>query len=425
MKNTQKKLKAKHFRYLTQEYIDDPMTYLEDFFVNGTRIDYWLRDVNLLINIATNQQMASPVCINNYYIKELIQQVEIAYIIFKKCNIQFIENPLLFFSKKADYWKYTIDGTYTINGIESSTDSIARFFSYKSLLQWYEVLDDLWIKTGNADDEFLSNQADEILAILELIQRLAVSLDKIRERGALPGLHYSEENLTLESNNQEIEQIGAPTDSDIALTENKKSSEFYPKKQVNLPLWLAPQVFSMEALQCFFTHKCLDGWREYIKYWHRAAITENCFWSANSDYSGSSLLFTYSCIYSLLEMFRNEAELRKIKCTLQNAKQQVTLLYPHPIPIKYEVEKYNLNYTSAEQLEDSFLSIANLINHHTKIEWDEILYDWLEYGLSYEAYSNAEFSNQTLCIRDRLINIIELAYVLSYKNEIEILDTAF
>ncbi|KKO92274.1 hypothetical protein AAW12_05870 [Sphingobacterium sp. Ag1] len=425
MKNTQKKLKAKHFRYLSQEYIDDPMKYLEDFFVNGTRIDYWLRDVNLLINIATNHQMASPTCINNYYIKELIQQVEIAYIIFKKCNIQIIENPLFFFSKKADYWKYTIDGIYTNNGIESSTDSIARFFSYKTLRQWYEVLDDLWIKTGNADDEFMSNQADEILAILELIQRLAVSLDKIRESGTLPGTKDSKENLKVKSKNQRIEQIGDSKDSDITITEHKKNPDFYPKKQVKIPLWLAPQAFSMEAIQSFFIHNCLDGWREYIKYWHRAAITENCSWSAGSNYSSSTLLFTYSCIYSLLEMFRNEADLRKITCTVQDPKQQIILRYPHSILIKHKEEKYTLNYTSTEQLEDSFLSIANLINQHAEIEWNEILYDWLEYGLSKEAYSNAEFSNQTLCIHDRLINIIELAYLLAYKDEIEILDTAF
>lgn len=124
-------------------------------------------------------------------------------------------------------------------------------------------------------------------------------------------------------------------------------------------------------------------------------------------------------------MFRNEADLRKITCTVQDPKQQIILRYPHAILIKHKEEKYTLNYTSTEQLEDSFLSIANLINQHAEIEWNEILYDWLEYGLSKEAYSNAEFSNQTLCIHDRLINIIELAYLLAYKDEIEILDTAF
>ncbi|MNM75733.1 hypothetical protein D3C81_875290 [compost metagenome] len=92
------------------------------------------------------------------------------------------------------------------------------------------------------------------------------------------------------------------------------------------------------------------------------------------------------------------------------------------ITIVNKNDKFHLSHTNTEQLENLFPSIANLINQYTKIEWDEILYDWLEYGLSKEAYANEDFSNQTLLIYETLINLVELAYILAYENEIEILD---
>lgn len=429
MKNTQKKLKAKHFRYLSKEYIEDPLKYLEDFFVLETEIDYWLRDLNILINVAANAQLAPPVQANNYNVKLLIKQVEIAYVIFKKCKLKKLKNPLDFFKRDSDYWNYVRAGVITNNDIESPVDNIGRFFSYQTLKQWYETLDNLWVKIGDSDDEFLGNRANDVLAIRELLQRLAISLHKIYENKSLP--------VSIANNQEEIENEKSQDQTSLEQTDSIKTKEepsddaveneiFSPKKQVTLPPWLAPQPFSIKAIQDFFSHGCLDRWKEHIKYWHKAAITENCFWSATQEspfYGGSTLLFNYSCIYTLLEMFHNEADLRKIEYIVKDPNQQILIRDKVSITIVNKNDKFHLSHTNTEQLENLFPSIANLINQYTKIEWDEILYDWLEYGLSKEAYANEDFSNQTLLIYETLINLVELAYILAYENEIEILDT--
>ncbi|MDF2516237.1 MAG: hypothetical protein K0R59_1533 [Sphingobacterium sp.] len=429
MKNTQKKLKAKHFRYLSKEYIADPLKYLKEFFEQETYVHYFVKDINLLVNAASNAKMNSPYSNLGYNTKKLITFVEIAYVIFKKCSLKKLKNPLDFFKCDSDYWNYVSGECLSVNDIESPEDEISRFFSFQSLGQWYEVLDEIWINMSDRNGEFLGNVGKEILATRELLQRLAISLHKIYENKSLP------DNST--NNQEEIESEKNQDQTSLEQTDNIKTKEgsfddaveneiFSLKKQVTLPPWLAPQPFSIKAVQDFFSHGCLDRWKEHIKYWHRAAITENCFWSVGQEspyYGGSTLLFNYSCIYSLLEMFRNEADLRKIDYVAKDPNQQILIRDTATITVVNNDDKFHLSHTNTEQLEDLFLSIAKLINQYTKIEWDEILYDWLEYGLSKEAYANEDFSNQTLLIYDILINIVELAYILAYENEIEILDT--
>ncbi|MNU98424.1 hypothetical protein D3C71_885310 [compost metagenome] len=385
-------------------------------------------EINLLINAASNVKMNCPNSSLGYNTKKLITFVEIAYVIFKKCNLKKLKNPLNFIQCVSDYWNYVSGECFSVNDIESPEDEISRFFSHQSLGQWYETLDEIWINISDRNGDFLGNEGNNILAVRELLQRLAISLHKIYENKSLPDI--------IANNQEEIEHEESQDQKSLEQTDSIKTKEepfddaveneiFSPKKQVTLPPWLAPQPFSIKAIQDFFSHGCLDRWKEHIKYWHKAAITENCFWSATKEspfYGGSTLLFNYSCIYTLLEMFRNEADLRKIEYIVKDPNQQILIRDKVSITIVNKNDKFHLSHTNTEQLENLFPSIANLINQYTKIEWDEILYDWLEYGLSKEAYANEDFSNQTLLIYETLINLVELAYILAYENEIEILD---
>ncbi|WP_286779059.1 MULTISPECIES: hypothetical protein [Sphingobacterium] len=151
MKNTQKKLKAKHFRYLTQEHIDDPMKYLIGFFESETSIRDWLADLNTLINAASNAKMNPPRSSTGYLTRKLIEQVELAYVIFRKCKLKTIEQPLKFNKGVSDYWNQLLAIDSSASNIDTAADSISRFFSYESLQQWYSILDDLWISLGDRD----------------------------------------------------------------------------------------------------------------------------------------------------------------------------------------------------------------------------------------------------------------------------------
>src|SRR5690606_10036924 len=97
MKIKQKKLKAENFRYVTKEIIKNPMIYLDKFFRSETSIDCWLRDISLLINAAAYSDLANPdFQENGYHAKRLIEQIEVAYVIYKQCNLKRQSKPLKF-----------------------------------------------------------------------------------------------------------------------------------------------------------------------------------------------------------------------------------------------------------------------------------------------------------------------------------------
>ncbi|SEL83747.1 hypothetical protein [Parapedobacter koreensis] len=186
MKIKQKKLKAENFRYVTKEIIRDPMIYLDDFFRGQTRITYWLRDINLVVNHAVCSDMAcTTLSEGGFHCRQLIEQVEVAYVIYKQCHFKKQAKPLEFFKTKKDYWAFVLDGDVTFDGKVDPADTLSKFFSYQSLPGWYETLDDMMIyladQTGLGDERF----GDRIVAIRELLLRLAQALYHICDNGGL------------------------------------------------------------------------------------------------------------------------------------------------------------------------------------------------------------------------------------------------
>lgn len=186
MKFKQKKLKAENFRYVTKEIIKNPMIYLDDFFRGQTRIAYWLRDINLVVNHAACSDMAcSALSESGFHCRQLIEQVEVAYVIFKQCCLKKQASPLEFFKTKKDYWAFVLYDDITFDGKVDAADTLSKFFSYQSLPEWYETLDDMMMyladQTGLADERF----GDRIVAIRELLLRLAQALYHIYDNGGL------------------------------------------------------------------------------------------------------------------------------------------------------------------------------------------------------------------------------------------------
>lgn len=427
MKNTQKKLKAKHFRYLSKEYIADPLMYLNEFFEQETFINYLLMDINLLINAASNAKMNSPHSPSGYNTKKLIELVELAYVIFKKCNLKKLKNPLDFFKCDSDYWNYVSGECLSVNDIESPEDEISRFFSYQSLGQWYETLDEIWINISDRNSEFLGNVGKEILATRELLQRLAISLHKIYENKSLP---ESIANNQEEVENEESQDQTSLEQTDNIETKKEKPSDdaleneiLNPKERIILPEWLAPQSYSISALKNFFDRDDLNGWKEDIRYWYRTVITENEFWSANNEnhkFSGANLLYTYSCIYSLLEMLFNKLEESPI--TLIDIEPSISILPEcQSIFIRHENKKIILYYISDEELGHPLSSLLATVNTYSQQQWDEILYDWINYGLDKNQYTG-DYSDYSTRIYQTIIKIIELAYLVAFSEEIEFLN---
>jgi len=186
MKFKQKKLKAENFRYVTKEIIKNPMIYLDDFFRSQTRIRYWLREINLLINSATYSDMSSPVLMENgYHCRQLIKQVEVAYIIYKQCGLKKQKKPLEFFKTRKDYFFFTFEGEVTFNGKANPADAISKFFSFQSLADWYRTLDDMMLYLADPMDTSDERFGDRIVPIRELLLRLGQALYTIYEEDGL------------------------------------------------------------------------------------------------------------------------------------------------------------------------------------------------------------------------------------------------
>ncbi|WP_333627369.1 hypothetical protein [Sphingobacterium siyangense] len=424
MKNTQKKLKAKHFRYLTQEYIDDPMKYLIEFFESETSIPDWLADLNMLINAASNAKMNPPRSSIGYLTKKLIQQVELAYVIFRKFKLKTMEQPLKFNKRVLDHWSQLLATDSSARNIDTAADSISLFFSYQTLQQWYSILDDLWISLGDRDNGFLGNNGHEILAVKEFLLRLAASLGKIYENKILPNdIIVNQEDIENEEHqNQQtllddIDTIEKLTD---ALT---KEEILYPKEHIILPHWLSPQPYSISALRDFFDKDDLNGWREDIRYWYQTVIDEKEFWSAdheNSKFSGANLLFNYACLYSLLEMLSNESEEYPI-LPMRIDNSFSILPECQSVLIRHAKEEIILYYVSNEELDNPLSALLATVKTYDQQEWNEILYEWINYGLAKNRYTGA-YSDYSTRIYQTMIKIIELAYLTAFSEEIESLN---
>jgi len=424
MKNTQKKIKAKHFRYLSKEYIADPLIYLEEFFEQETYVHYFVKDINLLINAASNAKMNSPHSHSGYNTKKLIELVELAYVIFKKCNLKKLKNPLDFFKCDSDYWNYVSGECLSVNDIESPEDEISRFFSHQSLGQWYETLDEIWINISDRNGEFLGNVGKEILATRELLQRLAISLHKIYGNKSLPDsiANNQEEIENEESQGQKsLKQANSIETKEEPSDDAVENEILNPKERIILPTWLAPQSYSISALKNFFDRDDLNGWKEDIRYWYRTVITENEFWSANNEnnkFSGANLLYTYSCIYSLLEMLSNKLEESPIGSI--DIETPISILPEcQSISIRHENKEIILYYISDEELAHPLSSLLATVNTYSQQQWDEILYDWINYGLDKNRYTG-DYADYSTRIYQTIIKIIELAYLVAFSDEIDL-----
>ncbi|WP_270088721.1 hypothetical protein [Sphingobacterium sp. SYP-B4668] len=441
MKNTQKKLKAKHFRYLSKDIIKNPMIYIRNFYRYKTDITNWRNHINLFVQAGGYPEMANTRhAENGFQCKQMIEQIEVAYVIFKQCRIPKQAYPLQFVAQREDYSNYILHTEYTRNGKRDVQDIISKFFSYQSLDKWYRTMDELMTNMSKRESDNYDKFGDKILAIKELLIRLAFALhyiyedehllvlvppyvkadptpahdttDPLSKLGELVhvgiGEQYEEKEKTLDKDQEQQLPLSCP-------------SKFHPKKRVTVPPWLAPQPYSTEALRAFFDKDDLLGWRDNIRNWYQAIIAQEQYWSTNRDkrFSGANLLYLYSCIHSFLEMFFDE--LTDDHIVQQDSKSKDTLAIFQETPsihIHHKNGNIVFYYIDSTEIENPFNAILNSLQPFSNYEWEEILYAWLEYGLSHNGYSG-KYHEYSTFIYQSLTKIIELSYILAFADEIE------
>lgn len=180
MKSTQKKLKAKHFRYITKTHIENPVEYLNNFFKQEIDVESWLKEIDITLCAA-----AYPALNNHKFVetgfncRRMVEQLEVAYVIYKQCHLTHLPVKLSLFENHDSYVSNILS-----DRIEPS-ECIARFFLFQSLNEWYSTMDDLLMYLTYSEKPNYELFGDKIIAIRAFWIDLVRALHCIYVEGGL------------------------------------------------------------------------------------------------------------------------------------------------------------------------------------------------------------------------------------------------
>lgn len=179
MKSTQKKLKAKHFRYLSKEYVQDPDRFLREV-VHLWGLN-WSNNFNYLINSSIYPPMRSETTFDYGFVQVHIgQMIEVAHVIMKRCGFQ----PTC----KGRIFQYSCKEMLAV--IEEDRifpeKIICDFFGFKTLQEWLFVLNDFLTQQDYTVSDIHQIQLSlEYVPKRELLVKLPRALQEIYDRGGL------------------------------------------------------------------------------------------------------------------------------------------------------------------------------------------------------------------------------------------------
>lgn len=180
MKNTQKKLKAKHFRYLSKEYVKDPNRFLKEI-VEQWGLN-WSSNFNYLINSSLYPPMRTNTAFEYWFMHDhLGQMIEAGFVILKKYGLK----PMI----KEDVFQFNDKEVFDAE-IEAGhifpAKSLCAFYGFKSRKEWLAVLDDFFQRRDYTEDNMEELPLDhDYIAIREFLVKLPLVLSEIYKRGGV------------------------------------------------------------------------------------------------------------------------------------------------------------------------------------------------------------------------------------------------
>lgn len=378
-----KKIKAKNFRYLDKEDVKDPIGYI-NFFYTQHDFDQWREKVYVFITSGFRKDsfpMHDPVFAN----RELKKHVEIAYLLLIKNNVEGLSRRF-----------------------------IEYLFHLKTKESWLDDLDDLLKNAVDflSSDECIGSNPIRTLEIFYYLIECFYLMSQGKETDfQLPIYVLSYSSLTDE------EKEGKNYHLRLGTSEKKDYRvplKFEHRRKLVVPQYYFEKFSSVDSVKELFDANNLRGWKKDILYWHHSIVTEGVYWSS-SDKKGflaANLLYNYSCLYGLIEMY-----------SLLISKESSESVYIRsikdikPIFVEHKGEIIDFQFLTPKEFEDPLISIIDCVSRYTIEEWQIILYDWLYFGLCF----HTGIMGDTFTIYQSLMKIVELTYILSYKNEMIIL----
>ena len=158
MKNTQKKLKAKHFRYLSKREIKDPLSYLDELYRNQTDFISFRKEVDLFLQSGLDPRLRIEGMEYCYAAQLFIKQVELAYVFYVNGGIYLRDRAKIKIRSAADLY------CYLGNTAPSPYWAIQQFFKLMSLNRWREEIDHMaCVASISLKTRFLESHGDSLM----------------------------------------------------------------------------------------------------------------------------------------------------------------------------------------------------------------------------------------------------------------------
>lgn len=185
MKFTKKKLKSKHFRYLSARYVTHPDAFLKEVVLQwGIN---WTGYFSYFINssLYPPMRMRSLADFNyGFILLHMAQMTEIAYVILAKCQIRPTAKEELFQHRVKETFEAELQ-----DQVIFPTMLLSDFCGYKTLEGWYKVFEALLLARDITDVREATESFDlEYVPIRELLVKLPLALRQIYDRGGIERL---------------------------------------------------------------------------------------------------------------------------------------------------------------------------------------------------------------------------------------------
>jgi len=192
MKNALENIQAGHFRYLKEEDIQTPLSFVKEFCSFETEVETFREEVHFLINAATTRKsdFNGKFYVNSedyaYNLRQMISVVEVLWILHHHPILQFNISETHPLYQKPPQKRAGIDVQKRINNnvanfrkledreINDISIFLDEFFSYRNLNEWRELLDDLLTYAYTNDSIFDGTTLlYESVAIREYLEKMA------------------------------------------------------------------------------------------------------------------------------------------------------------------------------------------------------------------------------------------------------------
>ncbi|MBL1410232.1 hypothetical protein [Sphingobacterium faecale] len=411
MKNTQKKPKAKHFRYLSKENIENPTSYINNFYGSETNLASWLDDLNTMVNTSFCAKMkGAHQQWKGYHCKKLIEQVEFAYSIFVGYDLKKIKGRLKI--HPVDYRQlHSPINQKPANSERWIFDTLRLFFSFQNLKGWYKILDRIWINLidrGDVIEEHERIGEDRLVIIKELFTRIAIALNLIYELGELPRI---KKNELLKPN--VIEDDLTTTVDSLLSTELPNPTKNIDKKFNTLK---AIKKEIIDKIKFQFCIESLSDLQNLFRELNQYILTNRKNWNELFEFTDPErLLSSYSVIKEILDVIN----------------QNIDDIHP----AHSESNRPNIDDLYKIWIQDKtiqFLSISELSSPEYYLYLIYTSYDAYDWILNLEALFRTFLTlNKDEIIYDvklpihfllDLQKLIELSYLIAFKDKIQSLN---